>query len=173
MRNLSAGCQLAGSPAVADSFNVTETNVVRVRPHRIRLVCWVAAVLVVIVFTAIGTSLRGPIADGAAAFQPGDQWAMTGLGVLGALGILTLTRPRVVADVNGVRIRNVIGGYQLPWEVVRAVRFERGAPWATLELQDDDVVAVMAVQAADKERAVVAVRELRALLDAHRAAAAG
>jgi hypothetical protein len=35
------------------------------------------------------------------------------------------------------------------------------------------VVAVMAVQAADKERAVVAVRELRALLAAHRATAGG
>jgi Bacterial PH domain len=152
---------------------VTEPHVLRVRPHRIRLVCWVAAALVVIVFTAIGTSLRGPIADGAATFQAGDQWAMIGLGVLGALGVLALTRPRVVADTERIKIRNVIGGYELPWDVVRAVRFERGAPWATLELQDDDVVAVMAVQAADKERAVVAVRELRALLAAHRATAGG
>jgi hypothetical protein len=152
---------------------VTEPHVLRVRPHRIRLVCWVAAALVVIVFTAIGTSLRGPIADGAATFQAGDQWAMIGLGVLGALGVLALTRPRVVADTERIKIRNVIGGYELPWDVVRAVQFERGAPWATLELQDDDVVAVMAVQAADKERAVVAVRELRALLAAHRATAGG
>jgi hypothetical protein len=152
---------------------VTEPHVLRVRPHRIRLVCWVAAALVVIVFTAIGTSLRGPIADGAATFQAGDQWAMIGLGVLGALGVLALTRPRVLADTERIKIRNVIGGYELPWDVVRAVRFERGAPWATLELQDDDVVAVMAVQAADKERAVVAVRELRALLAAHRATAGG
>jgi Bacterial PH domain len=152
---------------------VTEPHVLRVRPHRIRLVCWVAAALVVIVFTAVGTSLRGPIADGAATFQAGDQWAMIGLGVLGALGVLALTRPRVVADTERIKIRNVIGGYELPWDVVRAVRFERGAPWATLELQDDDVVAVMAVQAADKERAVVAVRALRALLAAHRATAGG
>ena len=152
---------------------MTEPHVLRVRPHRIRLVCWVAAALVVIVFTAIGTSLRGPIADGAATFQAGDQWAMIGLGVLGALGVLALTRPRVLADTERIKIRNVIGGYELPWDVVRAVRFERGAPWATLELQDDDVVAVMAVQAADKERAVVAVRELRALLAAHRATAGG
>ncbi|HEX2356047.1 MAG TPA: PH domain-containing protein [Micromonosporaceae bacterium] len=152
---------------------MTEPHVLRVRPHRIRLVCWVAAALVVIVFTAIGTSLRGPIADGAATFQAGDQWAMIGLGVLGALAVLALTRPRVLADTERIKIRNVIGGYELPWDVVRAVRFERGAPWATLELQDDDVVAVMAVQAADKERAVVAVRELRALLAAHRATAGG
>jgi hypothetical protein len=158
---------------VADWLDVTEPDVLRVRPHRIRLVCWVAAGLVVILFTVIGTTLRGPIADGSAAFQPGDQWAMIGLGVLVALGILSLTRPRVVADGRRVKVRNVIGGYELPWEVVRAVRFDRGAPWATLELQDDDVVAVMAVQAADKQRAVVAVGRLRDLLDAHRAATGG
>ena len=158
---------------MADSVNVTQPDVVRVRPHRIRLVCWVAAVVVVIVFTGVATSLRGPIGQGAATFQAGDQWAMIGLGVLVALGVLSLTRPRVVADTERIKIRNVIGGYELPWEVVRAVRFERGAPWATLELQDDEVVAVMAVQAADKERAVVAVRALRALLEANRTAANG
>jgi hypothetical protein len=158
---------------VADSVNVTQSDVVRVRPHRIRLVCWVAAAVVVIVFTSVATSLRGPIGQGAATFQAGDQWAMIGLGVLVALGVLSLTRPRVDADTERIKIRNVIGGYELPWEVVRAVRFERGAPWATLELQDDDVVAVMAVQAADKERALVAVRALRALLEANRAAASG
>lgn len=158
---------------MADSVNVTQSDVVRVRPHRIRLVCWVAAAVVVIVFTSVATSLRGPIGQGAATFQAGDQWAMIGLGVLVALGVLSLTRPRVDADTERIKIRNVIGGYELPWEVVRAVRFERGAPWATLELQDDDVVAVMAVQAADKERALVAVRALRALLEANRAAASG
>ncbi|HEY3006502.1 MAG TPA: PH domain-containing protein [Micromonosporaceae bacterium] len=152
---------------------MTQSDVVRVRPHRIRLVCWVAAAVVVIVFTSVATSLRGPIGQGAATFQAGDQWAMIGLGVLVALGVLSLTRPRVDADTERIKIRNVIGGYELPWEVVRAVRFERGAPWATLELQDDDVVAVMAVQAADKERALVAVRALRALLEANRAAASG
>ena len=51
--------------------------------------------------------------------------------------------------------------------MVRAVRFGRGAPWATLELQDDDVVSVMAVQAADKEYAVEAIRVLRALHAEH------
>jgi hypothetical protein len=153
--------------------NVTQPDVLRVRPHRIRLVCWVAAALVVIVFTAVATSLRGPIGEGAATFQAGDQWAMIGLGVLLALGVLSLTRPRVIADTRHIRIRNVVGGYDLPWEVVRAVRFERGAPWVTLELQDDDIVAVMAVQAADKDRAVAAVQALRALLDASRAAANG
>ena len=101
-------------------------------------------------------------------FEAGDQWAMIGLGVALAIGILMFTRPRVEADGTGIRVRNVIGGYELPWEVVRAVRFGRGAPWASLDLEDDDTVAVMAVQAADKQYAVEAVRTLRALLAEHR-----
>jgi hypothetical protein len=143
--------------------------VVRYRPRRIRLVCWVAAPITVGLFTVIALGLRGSTGDGQGVFEAGDQWAMIGLGVLAALGILRFARPRVEADGDGLRVRNVIGGYDLPWELVRSVRFGRGAPWATLDLADDDVVAVMAIQAADKEHAVVAVRALRALHAAHHA----
>jgi len=134
-----------------------------VKPKRIRIVCWILAVAVVVLFSAVATALTGPTGAGTASFRPADQFAMVGLGVLGAAGILAFTRPRLEADTHEVRIRNVIGGYRLPWNVVREVRFERGASWATLELADDDVVAVMAIQAVDKEYAVQAVRHLRAL----------
>jgi hypothetical protein len=132
----------------------------------------VSAVAVVIVFTAISFGLHGALGDGApGTFQRGDQAAMIGLGLLAALGILLFTRPRIVADERGVHVRNLLGGYDLPWEIIRAVRFARGTPWASLELEDDDLVSVLAVQAADKEYALEAVRSLRAMLQAHRAAA--
>jgi hypothetical protein len=146
-------------------------DLVRFKPRRSRIVCWASAGAVLVVFTAVSFGLRGATGDGPGAFQTGDQWAMVGLGVLAAGGILLFTRPWVEADRAGIRVRNVIGGYELPWEVVRAVRFGRGAAWATLDLQDDDVVAVMAVQSADKEYAVTAVRSLRALHSAHAAPA--
>ena len=76
---------------------------------------------------------------------------MIGLGIFGALGFLLFTRPRVRPTPRGIRVRNVIGSYDLPWEVVRAVRFDRGAPWASLELHDDDLLPMVALQAADKE----------------------
>jgi hypothetical protein len=88
--------------------------------------------------------------------------------VLIGLGMLAFTRPRVRADAEGVHVRNVVGGYDLPWSVVRAVRFDRSSPWATLELHDDETVSIHALQAADKEYAVEGVRVLRAL---HTAAA--
>ena len=142
---------------------------VKARPVKATRVAWVLAVLVVVVFAAVATTLRGATDSGKGVFQAGDQWAMIGLGVLGALGILMFTRPRVEADERGIRVRNLVGGYDLPWDVVRAVRFTRGAPWASLELRDDDLIPMMAVQAADKRYALEAVRGLRALLAAAQA----
>jgi hypothetical protein len=152
---------------------VSTSTTVKARPIRATRVAWVLAVLVVAVFAAVATTLRGVTGSGRGYFQPGDQAAMIALGLLAALGILMFTRPRVEADARGIRIRNVIGGYDLPWDVVRSIEFRRGSPWASLELRDDDVIAVMAVQAADKERAVAAVRALRALLAAAQAGNSG
>ncbi|PZS34275.1 MAG: hypothetical protein DLM59_05065 [Pseudonocardiales bacterium] len=107
--------------------------------------------------------------DHGVVFHTGDQVAMAGLGVLLAAAVLAFTRPQVEADERHIRVRNVIGSYDLPWEVVRSVRFDRSSPWVTLDLADDDQVAVMAVQAADKSYALTAVTGLRELLVASRA----
>lgn len=143
------------------------SDVVRLRPHRIRIVCWVSAIALVAVFAAVATSLRGPTGEGAATFQRGDQLAMIGLGLAGAVAILMFTRPRVEADARGVRVQNVISSYELPWEVIREVRFDRNASWASLELEDDEEVPMIALQAADKDRAVAGVRRLRELHGLH------
>lgn len=138
-----------------------------VRPRRARVVAVVAAAVVVVLFSLIAASLKSE-----AVFSTGDQAAMVGLGVMLAAGVLTFTRPSLHADASGLRIRNVIGGYELPWEVVRSLRFDHGAAWASLELVDDDLVPVMAIQRADKERAVAAARALRGLLERYGPAAA-
>jgi hypothetical protein len=141
------------------------------KPHRARIICWIAAPIVLVVFLLITTGLHGKTGDGPGTFQRGDSIAMIGLGVLAALGVLMFTRPRVIADLEGVKVRNVFGSYEVSWDVVRAVTFGRGAPWLTLELYDDDVLSVMAIQAADKDYAVKAARGLRALHAAHAEAA--
>ena len=132
------------------------------QPYRVKFVCWTAAVAVAVIFTVVAVGLRGQ-SEGVAVFGVGDQVAMIVLGLLGAVAILWFTRPRVRADADGIRIRNLFGSYDLPWDLVREIRFDQGNPWASLELVDDEVVAIMAVQAADKGRAVEAVRGLRAL----------
>ncbi|WP_433392823.1 PH domain-containing protein [Micromonospora sp. KLBMP9576] len=146
---------------------MSDIEFVQLRPHRIRAVCWTSAAVLFVVFALVATSLTGATGNGYGSFQRGDQIAMVGLGALGALVLLIFTRPRVEADVRGVRVRNLVGSYELPWEVVRGVRFDRGAPWASLELYDDDLLPMIALQAADKERAVEGVRALRRLHQAH------
>jgi PH (Pleckstrin Homology) domain-containing protein len=139
-------------------------GMVTFRPQRIRWVAAIAAAVVVVFFTAISFGLKGSTGfEGAGQFERGDQAAMIGLGVLIGLGILSLCRPRVIADADHVRIRNVVGGYDLPWGAVRAVRFDRNSPWAQLELLDDEQVSVPALPAIDKDYAVDGVRALRAL----------
>jgi len=138
-----------------------------VRPVRLVRVCRLSATLLFVVFAAVAFSLR--TGGGADVFGVADQVATVGLGALASLGVLSLTRARVEADVTGIRIRNVLGERALPWQVVRSVRLDEGSPWASLDLQDDDTVALLAVQANDKQHAVRAVLALRGLLAASRA----
>lgn len=140
---------------------------VRFRPRRIRVVAWLAAVVVVATSVVLAAALSGPVDHGTIVFGTADRVALIGLGLIAAAAVLLLTRPLVEADDEGVRVQNIIGGCQLPWQVVRAIRFAHGASWATLELHDDEQVGVLAVQAVDKEHAVTAVRALRARLAAH------
>lgn len=144
-----------------------DAPLVEARPRKVAYVAYAAAAAIFIIFTLIGTALTGSTGEGTAVFETGDQAAMIGLGICGALGALAFARPRVRANAERIWVRNVFGTYDLPWSAVRSVNFERGHPWVSLELIDDDTVSVLAVQATDKEYAVQAVRGLRAL---HRAA---
>lgn len=141
-----------------------------VRARRLRVMCWSLAAALLLVFTAVSFGLQGSTGANMGSFQRGDQAAMVGLGLVGAAVILLFTRPRVDADADGVRVRNVLRTYQLPWSLVTAVRFDRDAAWASLELADDELVPMLALQSVDREHAVEAVRALRRLHAAGRAA---
>jgi peptidoglycan/LPS O-acetylase OafA/YrhL len=139
---------------------------VRSRPVRLRRLCLVLAALVIAVFAVIAVLLRRM--DTGAAFGTADQVSIFGIGVAAAAGVLVLARPTLEADERELRIRNMIGRHVIPWTAVRAVLFRDNTPWATLELHDDEQVALMAVQAADGERTVTVVRALRELLERSR-----
>lgn len=136
---------------------------VEVVPRRLTRVCRAVTVLVVAVFGVLAVLLpRG--GAGGQTFGPADQVAFFVIGLLLAGAVLAFTRARVRADAQGLWVRNVLGDRFFPWAVVRSIDLPDGAPWAQLELQDDETVALLAVQAGDGESAVDAVLVLRKLL---------
>ena len=143
------------------------TDTLDVRPRRSIWVAVVAAVILLAVFIAVGALLRR--SDTGVYFHLADQIAMGVIGALLAAASLLFTRPRLRADADDVHVRNVIGSHRLPWALVQRVSFPDGSPWARIDLPDDEYVPVMAIQAVDRERAVVAIRKLRELHAAHTA----
>ena len=133
-----------------------------------RLLCAALGVVVVAVMAFVAASLK-ETTNTVVTYRTSDQVAMVGLGLVLAAGIHFLGRSRVDADADGVRVRNIVVHHQFPWQAVRAVRFDRRSPWASLLLENGDEVSLLAVQAVDKEYAVRAVEGLRALRAAARA----
>jgi hypothetical protein len=133
-----------------------------------RLLLAVLAVVVVAVMVVVAASLK-ETTNTVVTYRTSDQVAMVGLGLVLAAGILFLGRSRVDADADGVRVRNIVVHHELPWQAVRAVRFEQTSAWASLLLENGDEISLLAVQVVDKEHAVRAVEGLRALRAAARA----
>ena len=140
------------------------------RPRKLRLVARIATVALVLGFGVRAYLLPARQGEGTATFGLGDQIAFFVIGLLLAYAAYGFTRARVEADERVVRVRNYVGEKVLPWQVVAAVRMDDGASWASLDLQDDDTVALLAIQANDGQHAVDAVVELRRLLAASRSA---
>jgi Bacterial PH domain len=127
-----------------------------------RLVCALVGAVVVAVMAYVAVGLK-ETTNTVVTYRTSDQVAIVGLGLVLAAGVLFLGRSRVDADADGVRVRNVVVHHRLPWQAVRAVRFERKSPWASLLLENGDEISMLAVQAVDGERAAVAIEGLRAL----------
>jgi hypothetical protein len=136
-------------------------------PRRMRMACAGVAVVVVVAMAVAGLAL--PSSSGVVTYRVSDQIGMAVLGLILGAGVLSLGRSRVDADAEGVRVRNIVLKHELPWQAVRAVRFDRKSAWASLLLENDDELSLWAVQAVDREHAVRAVEGLRGLHAAARA----
>lgn len=121
----------------------------------------VAAGVLVLVHVTLAILLRTSATG--VYFRLVDQFAMAGIGLLLAGGVLLLTRPRLRVGPRGIAVRNILGERIVDWDLDQGLSFQDGASWARIELPDDEYVPVMAIQANDREHAVQAVRRFREL----------
>ncbi len=135
------------------------------RPRRGRAVALASAVLAVVVFAVVALLLPGEAAGGA--WTPGDRllFGLCGVAIAALLGRYAMIR--AVPTTDGLAVRNIFLSRTVGWEHVEAVRFGGGEPWVTLDLDDGDTLAVMAVQRADGERSVVEAERLATIVARH------
>ncbi|MFC6151925.1 MULTISPECIES: PH domain-containing protein [Mumia] len=72
-----------------------------------------------------------------------------------------IARSRVVADDDGIHVRNGYRTHHLAWSDVLDVAYTAGAPWPTLETRDDRRIMMVGIPASDGPRVRDAVWYLR------------
>ncbi len=139
---------------------------VELRPHRTPLFAYAAAFVIAAAHIVVGLLLK--IRSSGVVFQTADQVAIAVLGLIVAGVVLLFTRPRLRVGPSGMSVRNLLGDKLVGWPSVVGVSFPAGSRWARIDLPDDEYIAVMAIQAADKDRAVDAMDTVRSLLARYR-----
>ena len=142
-------------------------DVVTARPVKTGRITNAVAAIVFAVFVVIAIVM--PHANAGASFGWKDQAFTVVIGAIVAGGLRLPSRPRLRADREAVRMRSYLGNWRtVPWEVVVGVEFPANVRFARLVLPGDEILALYAVQRADRERAVETMQGLRRLFAATR-----
>jgi hypothetical protein len=135
---------------------------VEARPVVMSRIGWTCAAIVFVVFQIVAVLM--PTDNAGATFNVKDQVATGIIGLILAGLFVMLTRPRLYADTEVVRLRSFLGGWRtIPWDLVVRVEFPRKVRFARLVLPAEETLAIYAIQRLDGERAVAAMQRLRAL----------
>jgi hypothetical protein len=132
------------------------------RPRRGRVLPLAMAAVAVVVCTVVALGMGA-----AGEWAVGDQLALVGLGLGIAAFLGRYASIRAVPDATGLTVRNLMLTRRVTWDEVLEVRFPDGAPWVTLELDDTDELAVMAIQRADGQLARDEALRLARIVERH------
>jgi hypothetical protein len=132
------------------------------RPRRGRVLPLAMAAVAVVVCTVVALGMGA-----AGEWAVGDQLALVGLGLGIAAFLGRYASIRAVPDAAGLTVRNLMLTRRVSWDEVLEVRFPDGAPWVTLELDDTDELAVMAIQRADGRLARDEALRLARIVERH------
>jgi hypothetical protein len=145
-------------------------DVVEARPVLTSRLGYALAAVVFASFVVIALVMRR--ANDGVPFTYKDQWGTAFVGFVLAGLCLMPTRPRLRADREAIHTRAFLGGLRtIPWAAVVRLDFPRNIRFARIVLPAEEAMAIYAVQRWDGQRAVVAMRGLRALLEASRSEA--
>ncbi|WP_328402944.1 PH domain-containing protein [Streptomyces sp. NBC_00390] len=94
------------------------------------------------------------------------SFIFTALLFFGVLALLS--RPKVVADEDGVTVVNLTRTRRLAWPEILRVNLRPGDPWVFLDLSDGTSLPVLGIQPGiAKAHAISDARALRALAETH------
>jgi Bacterial PH domain len=136
------------------------------RPRRGRRVAVTMGVLSLAIFTGGAISLPGadPLYGG---WDLLDRLLLVLCGVAVGAALWRYASIRATPSAQGLVIRNLITTRSLEWAQIVRVQFGGGAPWVTVDLDDTDTVAVMAIQKADGAPGRAEAARLSALVQVH------
>lgn len=131
------------------------------RPRGVRIAAWVFSVLLIGTCVVMWFAFPDRVRE---QFALLERVTTLLFGVAFCVAGYALGRSRVEADDDGVTVVNGLRSHRLAWAQIIAVTLRPGSPWALLDLSDGSTVAAMGIQGSDGDRAVLALRQLRALV---------
>jgi len=144
------------------------------RPRRGRFVAITLAVAAICIFTFIGIFIQATVIHD---FQVSDRILFASIGWILAALFYRYASIKATPSPEGLTVRNLFLTRTVTWPQVVGIEFGQGMPWPTLELNDTDTLAVMAIQRSDGPRSLAEAARLNALIqglgEARGAAATG
>lgn len=145
---MSAPASGTGLPALPVTFRPTRTRVVLLTVGAVMF-----AVITVVAFTL--EQLSG-----------GERASFVFTALLFFAVLALLSRPKIVADDDGVTVVNLTRTRRLSWAEIVRVNLRAGDPWVFLDLSDGTSMPALGIQPGiAKEQAIRDARTLRALAE--------
>jgi Bacterial PH domain len=136
------------------------------RPRAGRRVAAAMSVLSMVIFTGGAFSMPS-VNQGAGGWSVSDRLLLTCCGLAVAAGLWRFASIRAVPSTSGLVIRNLLTTRSVQWAQIVRVQFGGGAPWVSVDLDDTDTVAIMAIQKADGAFGKAEAARLSALVQVH------
>ncbi|WP_086824174.1 PH domain-containing protein [Streptomyces sp. NRRL B-24572] len=142
------------------SQSTTPALPVTFRPGRTRAVLLTMSAAMFVVITGVAMMLER--------LGPGERASFVFTAALLSGVLVLLSRPKVVADDEGVTVVNITRTRRLAWAEILRVNLRPGDPWVFLDLSDGTSLPVLGIQPGiAKESAIRDARALRALAESH------